>query len=629
MRRLAPRSGARRRGARVVPVTGGSCALTARAYDDTLGLRIAQVCYDQAPDLWAERRAGYDPRDLAAVDGLIRDLSAWLARLLPVHEFLLDDWYAEVDSVPAGGADLDELPPYHIFLPVLYPEPYELDPYEDDVPEAEALLALAALGGDPQEAAALARRLDRAASSATNTGRAHRVVTALVGNVAAAQRIYDDAAGAFARAPAPLDAVPRFLRYVTATTGNRWLDDAGVEACGYEEVPWMVDAVRQARASCEAAARYIAPLRALRAHLSTPQGCHALLDLIDDTLDQTGDRDMTTETRPTIAPESDEVTHDGNPAAAAAPDANAAAGQVDGVVGVVGGARPDPAAPPALPERRPGYIQVEECAARAFGLHQLIGVAEPPALEPGTDGADEDGGAVEVTLSLSRRWGFIVKTLHDERGLPYLHSMISAGDITAALVHLSRRPALKEEGTFLDLPAGDNRGCAIKGVYIPGRRIAPVKQVVHRNVRFDEMPIPHHIILVRTEGQRRTFYMWAVRHYPSSPKDLLYAMPLNNVMDRSGWVCVGDVALPQARRHALHVAAEHINLHEIDRVLLDESRYTNAYNADKSKAHPRSLDALWRWLATLPPEQAYPYDDLVPVGTIEDILSGGLGGWVG
>ena len=150
---------------------------------------------------------------------------------------------------------------------------------------------------------------------------------------------------------------------------------------------------------------------------------------------------------------------------------------------------------------------------------------------------------------------------------------------------------------------------------------------MHRNVRFHEMPIPHHVILVRTDGQRRTFYMWAVQRYPSSAKDPLYAMPLNNVMGQSGWVCVGDVALPQTRRHALQVAAEHINLHEIDRVLLDESRYTNAYNADKSKAHPRSLDALWRWLATLPPEQGYPYEDLVQVGTIEGILAGTIGGW--
>jgi len=648
--------------ARAIGLTGWPGALLPRARDDTLGLRIAQVCQDQAPDLWAGRRtARYDPRDTSSVDSLLRDLADRLGYVLPVHYVLLEDWYLDADRTLAparpaerddGHGDDDEWPPpYHHFLPVLYHGPYELDVYDDDVGVGEAMLALAMLGGFPREADAIARSLEGDPAGAGLAAQARDLARAL-GDEEQARRLYDDAAGAFAGAPAPFDTVPAFLRHITASTGNAWLDRLEHEYPEYEEVAWTVDAMRAARAGCAAASTYITALRPLRARIATPEGFCTLLDLIARTLEHTehtehtGESAMTTDLTETTRPatiEIDEPTRPTTEGTAQLASPQTVAGATTGAAehaaiavpgedgddteGVLDGNRPEPDGPRALPERRPGYIQVEECVARAFGLHTLLGLAEVPVvdLSPGEDGEDgEDGGAVEVTLSLSRRWGFAVKTLHDERGLPYLHSMIAAGDIASALGRLSRRPALREEGTFLDMPAADNNGMGIKGVYVPGRRIAPLKQVGSKNIRFDEAPIPNHIIVAVSYGRRRTFYMWAVLRYPSSPRDAICAMPVNNVMDRSGWVCVGDVALPQAGQVAARAAEENLNLGEIDRRLLDDSRYTNAYSDNKSKKYPRNLDDLWRWLATLPRDHGYPYDDLVQVGTVEDILSGAL-----
>jgi len=623
--------------ARTVRLKGDRGSSLHRVRNDTWGLRIAQVCLDQAPDVWAERRAaGYDPRNTRAVDRLIRALAARLARVLPVAEFLLDDWYDDADRALApGGAEGaalgEERPYYHDFLPVLYHEPYALDLCDYDPREVgpgEAMLAFAMLRGFPHNVDLVAGFLEE--QGEVPLGRTARRLARALGDDAMALRLYNDAGGVFAAAPTPYDAVPAFLRYATATTGHKWLDRTADEFPEFDEVDWTVDAIREARAGYDAATAYMAPLRVLCDHIATPQGFATLADLIARVVfarapdEETGETHMTDVVQTAHThPATPEIETQPTPIAADAAVTSAApiAAEGDGD-GVMEGERPQPEGPPALPERKPGYIQVEECVARAFGLHQALGLTEAPVIDVP---ADDDGGPVEVTLSLSRCWGFAVKTLHDERGLPYAHTMISAGEIAGALGQVSRQPALKDEGVFLDLPATSENGLSIKGLYVPGRRIAPLKQVGSKNVRFGEMPIPNHIILATSEGQRRTFYMWAVLRYPSSPRDAVFAMPVNNVMDRTGWVCVGDVTLPQAAHLALHTPTDKLNLGDIDRRLLDDSRYNNSYNENKSKTYPRNLDDLWRWLATLPTAQGYPYEDLVQVGTIEEILAGRLG----
>ena len=262
-----------------------------------------------------------------------------------------------------------------------------------------------------------------------------------------------------------------------------------------------------------------------------------------------------------------------------------------------------------IPPRRPGYRVIEESLARAWGFDTALGLTH-----------EEDGIPAELTLSTNRQWNYIVRTKHDEQGRPYYHDMISVGHVKAAASEARQAAYLRERGTIVDGPFGG--GAFWKIVYFEERHAAVVKQTGHKNMRY-EITVPRHILCAVWTAHRQTYYMFAVNRLPEAgcEKDPLYAMPLYNV-DHSGWVCMGTIILPPPRKHLAAVSPETILLRDVDRIIIDESTYTNAYGARKSRKHPESLESLWAEMHRRPEKTPYDMADLTSVGTVGDLLGG-------
>lgn len=116
------------------------------------------------------------------------------------------------------------------------------------------------------------------------------------------------------------------------------------------------------------------------------------------------------------------------------------------------------------------------------------------------------------------------------------------------------------------------------------------------------LPMPG-LVFVCLPG-RQPPYVFAAKRRPKDPTDVLYRCPTWNVFD-TGRVCTGSHEFPA------------------DASKVPEAFFESYFSAvestgrGRSRRHPDDLGALW---SELRGQQSFPLDDLVPHGTVADVM---------
>ena len=136
----------------------------------------------------------------------------------------------------------------------------------------------------------------------------------------------------------------------------------------------------------------------------------------------------------------------------------------------------------------------------------------------------------------------------------------------------------------------------------------PKVWTVRLRERYDAMPhrlrLPMPGLVFVCMLGRQPPYVFAAKARPSTPRDALYRCPTFNVFD-SGRVCTGSHEFPA----------------EASRV--PEAFFESYFSAvestarGRSRRHPDDVGALWNELRG---QASFPVDDLVPHGTVADVI---------
>jgi len=132
------------------------------------------------------------------------------------------------------------------------------------------------------------------------------------------------------------------------------------------------------------------------------------------------------------------------------------------------------------------------------------------------------------------------------------------------------------------------------------RKVALQEKALEPPTRL-AIPFPG-LIFLCLPGQ--TPWVYAAKRRPRAVKDRVYKMPAFNVFE-SGRVCPGSHTFP------------------MDAGAIPDSFFRSFFSSagdwrDRSRKHPKDLKALW---TELNGQASYPLKDLVPHGTVEDLLA--------
>jgi hypothetical protein len=115
------------------------------------------------------------------------------------------------------------------------------------------------------------------------------------------------------------------------------------------------------------------------------------------------------------------------------------------------------------------------------------------------------------------------------------------------------------------------------------------------------LPMPGFIFVCRPAEAPR---IYAVKRRPKSHKDEVYHAPLFNVFG-DGRTCAGSHQYP-------------VKIEDIPRSFFTSFFSLDGSMSGRSKKHPDSLYSLWQ---ELDGRKRYPLGDLVPCGTVEDVMN--------
>lgn len=177
------------------------------------------------------------------------------------------------------------------------------------------------------------------------------------------------------------------------------------------------------------------------------------------------------------------------------------------------------------------------------------------------------------------------------------HATGEQGEQVKFLSAATLREAFAKEPIDLGwLPAGVQRaGISSRGSWMV-RWHAPAVYTIHIEGRKTPLRVPMPALV--WFGQRKSYYLWAMRGKVFEPDGRLYCAPLSNVSAATGLVCFGSNAHPDVAKGGFEPAWR----------IFWEAPFNEDHDKGKSKAHPESILAQLRACAGA---RVWPAEDLV------------------
>ena len=284
------------------------------------------------------------------------------------------------------------------------------------------------------------------------------------------------------------------------------------------------------------------------------------------------------------------------------------------------------------------------------------GARVPDGVVGGDAGADddlsEDAESLPPEWSLvgNRAWGAMVLNRYTPEGRWYKSQLVAAADVKRALTKADAPVAVPDGGVLGGYTgAGDPYWvyffpCRLARIWLQGAGVSKELWTILPDhlTTIVYKKLARHEVFIQACGGRPRGDSADPRQIPAADRDIkLYHMQLTNIFSHTG-VCHGELT---ANDYAGRTAVE------IDRLILEGSRYTTAMDTvrGKSKAHPENvivrmheIDALIRARlreradagmtetdgADAPTDRELPglVEDLVEVGTYGDLVNGRMFG---
>lgn len=195
----------------------------------------------------------------------------------------------------------------------------------------------------------------------------------------------------------------------------------------------------------------------------------------------------------------------------------------------------------------------------------------------------------------------VVMTLFSGDGVET--KIVSAMDVAHALANdLAFCTGLLPEWT---LWWRNTREGPIHALYVGGKvRTLAIQPVANQPPQRFKIPLPGLIFLCRPG---KPPWVYAVKKKPTRESDEVFKAPLCNVFE-NGLSCPGSHKYPE-------------NVEEVPESFLISFFTATGDVENRSKRFPKSVVQLWQFLDR---KKAYPLDDLMPHGTVRDLMEMGL-----
>lgn len=179
------------------------------------------------------------------------------------------------------------------------------------------------------------------------------------------------------------------------------------------------------------------------------------------------------------------------------------------------------------------------------------------------------------------------------------HSSGDAGEQVKFLSAAALREAFAKEPVDLGwLPAGVNRaGVSSRGAWMV-RWHAPAVYAIRIEGRKAALRVPMPALV--WFGQKRSYYLWAMKGKTFDPDGRLYRAPVSNVSALTGLVCFGQNAHPDVAKGGFEATWK----------TFWTTYFNNDHDRDKSRSNPAAILPRLRQLAGA---REYPAADLVEV----------------